>query len=63
MTERKPFHRITDWAYVDADTGVVIERFKMREFYDYLDPYKRESQMVRWYRLDREKTLNPGFKE
>ncbi len=59
----KQINRIADLAYVDADTGRVIERFQMREIYDYWDPYKKDPQMVRWYRLDREKELNPGFKE
>lgn len=62
-TTHKPIHRIIDWAYVDADTGAVIERFQMREFYELWDPYKKDPQMVRWYRLDKEKELNPNFKE
>lgn len=60
----KPFNRIEDQHYVDANTGAVIETVKMRCFYDWdrWDPYRKpQFKMVRQYELAREPVVNPGF--
>lgn len=61
----RPFHRIEDLHYVDADTGAIIETVKMRRFYGWnnWDPYKKPRfEMVREYPLEREPIVNPGFR-
>lgn len=64
MAER-PFNRIEDLHYCDADTGAIIETVKMRRFYDWdnSDAHKKpEFRMVRQYALDRERLVNPNFR-
>lgn len=52
----RPFHRIEEIHYVDADTGAILETVQMRRFYD------EKRRLVREYPLDREPIVNPGFR-
>ena len=58
----RPFTKITDWRFVDADTGEVREEFKMREFYAW-DKDRCGGAgyvLVRHYQLSLEHILNPN---
>lgn len=60
-----PFTGLKDWAYVNAETGEILERFTTRQFYEWNDKlaYGPGFELIREYLVDREAQLNPEFKE